>query len=364
MTFVGLGGRVEHRDYSTGWARRNAAARGGVPFRVQWGKSNFRGDERGMLTKADKWHAFYLGLLYLAAAEALSRWTASFPFCLLPAQAAAEGEGAGQGCATFHEGVVFAWQRASVFARQQAAPFIAANHDAIVAVALALIALFVLGLWRSLSRLLHANQRQLERAAGAAAEQAAFIARSVAAAADAAAASRRHAVTAERALEELERPYLFVFGVKYLKIDAERAGELEPFVEYTVANYGKTPAIVENIGAGFEAANGAEAPAPFQVEDANPLVVAPILAPQEKRGPVKHYYPTDGSVPDFKFIGSGAFSSFAVLETKANEDILFRVVIEYRGPSGNAHKTGACWAYDKLTDTFLARGGKADNFLE
>ena len=316
-----------------------------------------------MLTRADKWRAFYLGLVYLAAAEWLSRWTASFPFCLLPAGGEAQGEGASRGCATFHEGVGFAWQHAGTFARQQAAPFVADNHDAIVAVAMALIALFVLGLWRSTSRLLHVGQRQLASVQGAAAEQSALIGRSVAAATEAAAASRRHAKTAQRALEELERPYLFVFGVKYLKIDAERSGELEPFVEYTVANYGKTPAIVENIGAGFEAASE-EPQAPFQVDDVNPLVVAPILAPQEKRGPVKHYYPTDGAVPDFKFIGSGPFSSFAVLETKPNEDLLFRVVIEYRGPFGSEHKTSACWAYDKLTDTFVPRGGRQDNFLE
>jgi hypothetical protein len=315
-----------------------------------------------MLTRADKWHAFYLGLVYLAVAEGISRWTASFPFCLVPA--AGTGKGASQGCATFHEGVFLAWRQAGVFARQQAGPFIAHNHDAIVAVAMALIALFVLGLWRSTSRLLHISRRQLESVQGAAAEQSALISRSVAAATEAAAASRRHAATAQRALEELERPYLFVFGVKYLKIDAERSGELEPFVEYTVANYGKTPAIVENIGAGFEAAAGAQAQAPFQVDDVNPLVVAPILAPQEKRGPVKHYYPTDGAVPDFKFIGSGPFSSFAVLETKPNEDLLFRIVIEYRGPFGSEHKTSACWAYDKLTDTFVPRGGKQDNFLE
>ena len=141
-----------------------------------------------MLTKADKWHAFYLGLLYLAAAEGLSRWTAAFPFCLLPAQ----GEGASPACATFHEGA----RRFAVLAWNRAVPFVAGNHDAIVAVALILIALFALGLWRSTSRLLNLNQRAL----GAAAEQLVFVGRSVAAAAEAAAASRRHAVTAERAV--------------------------------------------------------------------------------------------------------------------------------------------------------------------
>ena len=316
-----------------------------------------------MLTRSDKWHAFYLGLVYLAVAEWLSRWTASFPFCLLPASGEAKGEGGGQGCATFHEGVIFAWQQAGAFARQQAAPFITSNHEAIVALAMVLIALFVLGLWRSTSALLHVSQRQLASVQDAAAAQSTLVGRSVAAATEAAAASRRHAATAQRALEELERPYLFVFGVKYLKIDAERSGELEPFVEYTVANYGKTPAIVENIGASFEAA-GDEPQAPFQVDDVNPLLVAPILAPQEKRGPIKHYYPTDGAAPDFKFIGSGPFSSFAVIETKPNEDLLFRVVIEYRGPFGKEHKTSACWVYEKLTDTFVPRGGKEDNFLE
>lgn len=55
-------------------------------------------------------------------------------------------------------------------------------------------------------------------------------------------AAIRQAKAAEDALTQLERPYIFVFGVKQIFQDQSRN---DFFVTYTVANFGKLPAIIE-----------------------------------------------------------------------------------------------------------------------
>jgi hypothetical protein len=60
--------------------------------------------------------------------------------------------------------------------------------------------------------------------------------------------SAEHARIAGNALTNLERPYVFIFGVRGIKQDTDSR---DFYVEYTVANYGKMPAIIEAPHIGF-----------------------------------------------------------------------------------------------------------------
>ena len=49
----------------------------------------------------------------------------------------------------------------------------------------------------------------------------------------------------------MERPYIYLFGPYKLKIDRAVAGGMEPYVRYTIANYGRTPATIRSISGGI-----------------------------------------------------------------------------------------------------------------
>jgi hypothetical protein len=100
-----------------------------------------------------------------------------------------------------------------------------------------------------------------------------LINKSLAHAKKAADAAKDSAEIARDTLTKVRRPYLFVFGTKYLERGVDPTVS---FVTYSVANYGETPAIVESVGAGFDIA-------PLHVDEDHSLLVAPILAPGEKR---------------------------------------------------------------------------------
>jgi hypothetical protein len=74
----------------------------------------------------------------------------------------------------------------------------------------------------------------------------------------AARAGKDAAEIAQRSLTDLEWPYIFIFGVRHFKQDSDK----DWFVEFTVANYGKMPAIIEGAWIDFVIDNAGEPPAP------------------------------------------------------------------------------------------------------
>jgi hypothetical protein len=87
--------------------------------------------------------------------------------------------------------------------------------------------------------------------------------------------------TAERALSDLGRPWIFIYNVTRL---FSPSGSTNFRLNYTVANFGKIPALVEaaRIGFVFEDSD-ANPQIPTFVSDDNSLVTAPVLQPGEER---------------------------------------------------------------------------------
>jgi hypothetical protein len=184
----------------------------------------------------------------------------------------------------------------------------------------------------------------------------------------AASAAGKQAKIAEATLTQLERPYIFIFDVREFGFDPETA---EYFVEYSVANYGKMPAIIEGAYIGFVFSDRAAPPAPPLMEDSHTLMTAPILQAGERRDKIREYLPT-GSTTGAVFVdvrfqrpSERTRAVGPVFDVPEGNDYFFRAIIEYRGPSSQGHSTGALWLTNYPASGQLAqRGGDEYNYVK
>jgi hypothetical protein len=255
----------------------------------------------------------------------------------------------------------------------------------IAAIATVAIGIFTYTLKRSTDKLWEAGERQLEHAKDEAftaalknkreevrlGEQIEILRQS-------AEASAEHARIARAALTQLERPYVFIFGVRGIK---QNATSKDFFVEYTVANYGKMPAIIEAPHIGFDISERAEPPLPPLLHDSHRLMVSPILQAGEQRKKIRAYFPAGMVGPDIhgivQVVTAADIDPQAILsdaeEVTENVvpninipdgfDIFFRAVIRYRGPLTAGHETAAVWLYYPGTFEFAVRGGVEHNYV-
>ena len=169
---------------------------------------------------------------------------------------------------------------------------------------------------------------------------------------EAADASTRQARAAEDSLTKLERPYIFAFNVSGIAIEPPGGpdeGELLR-VSYSVANYGKIPAVIKEARVGMNVFSE-----PFNPPVLGPhhsLSISPILAAGEIRHDLEEFLQwenftatkDDPHAPDF-----------------GDDELFFSVVITYRGPFSDGHETRACWRYDQYSGRFIGPYGGAEH---
>lgn len=177
-------------------------------------------------------------------------------------------------------------------------------------------------------------------------------------AAAAATASVAQAKIAGETQRDLQRPYIFVFGVHRLGRDTDG----DWFIEYTVANYGSIPAIIEDVFVGFETSEDGEPARPPRASDDHNLLTSPILAGSERRQPFREYIPrqliTGSIMADFP---DGTPRSISP-EFIEGIDVFFRVVIQYRGPFTRGHETAAMWLVRTGLGDLVPRGDQEYNY--
>jgi hypothetical protein len=172
------------------------------------------------------------------------------------------------------------------------------------------------------------------------------------ASAEAAKAATKQAKFAEDSHAKLERPYVFIFGVSKLESD-EMISDL-PFAPYVVANYGRTPAMVETLRAGiswFPDRPLDPLIVDYRDDPAHGLLKSPVLAPSEKREKLNIIAPHG---LDFAPSDDGEI----VPQLRDNDNFFVWVIINYRGAFTAAHETSACWRYDGLTNRLVRWGGR------
>jgi hypothetical protein len=170
------------------------------------------------------------------------------------------------------------------------------------------------------------------------------------AAADAAKAASRQAHVAEETLAKIERPYLFVFNVSALKTDNYESAEDDYMllrVTYSIANYGKIPAIIKSAQVGLSVFT--EPLLPPRLEYNHPIIVSPILAPGEIRPNIEESLRWDGGIQRDEY--GSEYPSLG------NDELFFWVILLYRGPFTDQHETRMCWRYDTATGHFIGPHG-------
>jgi hypothetical protein len=167
---------------------------------------------------------------------------------------------------------------------------------------------------------------------------------------DAANAASRQAYVAEQSLAKIERPYVFIFNVSALAVD-----EIEDIEEdctllrvtYSIANYGKIPAIIKHAMVSLSAFT--EPLSPARLEYNHSLIVSPILAAGERRDGIEETLKWDGNIKndewDNKYPALG------------DNELWFWAIVAYRGPFTDQHETRICWRYDEATGHFTGPFG-------
>lgn len=128
---------------------------------------------------------------------------------------------------------------------------------------------------------------------------------------------------AERTLTDLERPYIFIYG---LGIADNREDDF-PYLTYTISNNGKLSAVISNIIVRCSMESN------FSKADASEegcINLNPILSPNE--------------TIDMKFIPHRSVWESIRLR-KLYYGVIFQVMVSYNGPFTHGHVTARCWKY-------------------
>jgi hypothetical protein len=176
----------------------------------------------------------------------------------------------------------------------------------------------------------------------------------------AAKAATKQARIAEETQTNLQRPYIFVFGIQRLLRDPQG----QWLVTYNVANYGSIPAIIEDVWVGFVTSDAGDPPLPLQIAEDHILATAPSMQAGERRDGIYEYMPDGMNTGTLIMSGSGEIMEVDApeLNLPSNSDMFVRIVIQYRGPFSKGHETGALWLNHSGTSQLVLRGGDQYNY--
>jgi hypothetical protein len=153
----------------------------------------------------------------------------------------------------------------------------------------------------------------------------------------AAEAAAKAARVAEKALLDLERPYVFVHGMQ--GVEALAQDEYKPRIVYNVSNNGKLAAKIDSVSIACGPGNNGSFP-PLRLQDRHRLLERPILSADEQRSRIFH------ELLGENFVSRGDLNGSSEVAYAVDDGVIFQVLIEYRGPSGQSHETGQVWKYD------------------
>jgi hypothetical protein len=170
--------------------------------------------------------------------------------------------------------------------------------------------------------------------------------------------TRRSAEIAERAFSDLERPYVYIFGANGFKRESERMDPYD-FFKYSVANYGKTPASLEDVC--LKVSLGKTPEVPVSVGQWHSLRALPILTPNERREETEV---VPDSIPTSQYADENTSpdDSFTVPDLEDGTEFFFWVQIKYHGPFSAGHETSACWKWDRDSSRLILYADEKYNY--
>ncbi|WP_047307170.1 hypothetical protein [Rhodopseudomonas palustris] len=172
-------------------------------------------------------------------------------------------------------------------------------------------------------------------------------------------AAQESAKVAREAFTKMERPYIYILGAKGPTRDFSSMDE-PVFMEYYVANYGKTPAKIRNVLYTVSVGISPSDPTPTSIW--HPLLRKPTLIPGEIRDTIYKDLP-EGMATEAYTAEDCPPGDLMSPNRRDGESFFFRVVVQYSGPFSEEHETSACWIWDDGSGTVVEHGGDTLNYL-
>lgn len=175
----------------------------------------------------------------------------------------------------------------------------------------------------------------------------------------------------ERTLVDLERPYVFVFGIAHIASALSMEGSIEyPIVRCSISNNGRLPAIIAKANYFIEWSSTVP-PTTESIPNLGNLNGLDVLAIGEKRNSVEIDLSSiegtlEGCCGGEDYECTQYFESW-VPKNRPRDDIMslfLRVIISYSGPFSRNHETSACWRYDIAESCFRAYGNEQYNYTK
>jgi hypothetical protein len=177
--------------------------------------------------------------------------------------------------------------------------------------------------------------------------------------------ANRSASASERALIELERPWIFVQLSPHLLarsddgvlIDPGEAAEIPPVAIFEIGNHGRMPAIITSCHIALEAVPATEPTAGILRDEFHMS-----LGPHEKSE--KLHVDCPGGLMKYGVVVdliTGAIHP--VPELDQLENFFFYIVIRYDDVLGQSHTTSFCWRFDLGVNYWVSFGGSEHNYL-
>jgi hypothetical protein len=171
------------------------------------------------------------------------------------------------------------------------------------------------------------------------------------------AAAEASARIAERALTELERPYLFILDYNWLLTEKAKADGLKCGFVFSVANGGKLPAFIKVVKLGIRI--GESIPSIYDEPSIHDLLTAPLIAGGEQRRVIQGFT-DEGDEPALECQIRGGMALIPGSVLKAG-GVIAKISIEYDGPTTTGHATTACWEWHPVKHAFTQYGGPGHN---
>ena len=139
--------------------------------------------------------------------------------------------------------------------------------------------------------------------------------------------ANKSAEVAEATFTNLERPYIFITCSRDIDLQIPE-GDPVASITYAVANYGKTPAIIEALSE--ITFTGKTPQAPLLADLWHKLLASPIVAANERREDIRSWISSNIDVEPQFTSADGAEANIPIL--KDGDDFFFHIMIRYRGP--------------------------------
>lgn len=167
----------------------------------------------------------------------------------------------------------------------------------------------------------------------------------------AAKAAQKSAEIAERALTDLERPYLFIWGVSRMDRGTASKGTAiydgVPLIRFQIGNFGRTPATVSYVQMGAcKIPLSAEPEVPLMLHDFDSPTIPQVFAPGDKSEILGYALPDAIEVKPLQ-------AGYLLPIIEDDQQLLFSVLIKYRGMAiSNDYEFSAHWRYSTAEQIF------------